>query len=291
MNHSRLVLGIFLIALIVGMASSGLGRTVALAAMLENWLLDLRLALTAEKVSPDNRIAIVSITEDTLATLTYRHPVDRELLAGILKKADAAGARAIGFDILFDQATDPSKDRAFEDAARDASIPAFIGYANAGDGLTERQSNYLDTFTPEAQRAYVNLVRDDRDGTVRSTLSGREKFGEMRPGLANALAGLDVPEQRTVIRLRRDTISSSNANALYEPIGANQSDDQRAGDRNGRAVPGLAPKPITYECERACDDRKLAKLHTDIEADQCWSQLICRKSKLLKDAGKPKSMQ
>lgn len=203
MSRSRLVLGLFLVALVVGIVSSGLGRTVALASMLENWLLDLRLALTAESVPTDDRIAIVSITEETLATLTYRHPIDRGLLAGILRKADAAGARAIGFDILFDQATDPVKDRAFADAARDAHIPVFIGYADAGDGLTDRQTAYLDNFAPDAQRAYVNLVRDDRDGTVRATLSGREKSGEFLPGLANALAGLEVPEQRNVIDLRR----------------------------------------------------------------------------------------
>lgn len=203
MSRPRLVLGLFLIALVVGIVSSGLGRTVALASMLENWLLDLRVALTAETVPPDTRIAIVSITEDTLATLTYRHPVDRALLAGILRKADAAGARAIGFDILFDQATDPIKDRAFEDAARDARIPVFIGYADASDGLTELQTVYLDAFAPAAKRAYVNLIRDDRDGTVRATLKGREKSGEFRRGLANALAGLDAPAQRSLIDLRR----------------------------------------------------------------------------------------
>lgn len=203
MSRSRLVLGLFLIALSVGIVSAGLGRTVALASMLENWLLDLRLALTAETVPPDSRIAIVSITEDTLATLTYRHPIDRELLAGILRKADAAGARAIGFDILFDQATDPVKDRAFEEAVTNASIPVFIGYADTRDGLTERQITYLNAFAPGAKRAYVNLVRDDRDGTVRATLNGRETSGEFRPGLANALADRETLEPRSVIDLRR----------------------------------------------------------------------------------------
>lgn len=203
MTRPRLILGLVLVALAVGIISSGLGRTVALASMLENWLLDLRLALTAESVPPDNRIAIVSISEDTLATLTYRHPIDRELLARVLQKANTAGARAIGFDILFDQATDPIKDRAFEQAAADANIPVFIGYADTSDGLTERQITYLNNFAPAAQRAYVNLVRDDRDGTVRATLNGREVSGEFRPGLATALAGQETSKPRSVIDLRR----------------------------------------------------------------------------------------
>lgn len=203
MNRTRLFPGLLLIGLVIGIVSTGLGRTVAFAAMLENWLLDLRLALTAETVPPDSRIAIVSITEDTLATLSYRHPVDRELLAGILRKADAAGARAIGFDILFDQATDPAKDRAFEMAVQDADIPVFIGYADTRDGLTERQITYLNAFAPGAKRAYINLVRDDRDGTVRATLNGRDIAGEFRPGLANALAGETSREPRIVIDLRR----------------------------------------------------------------------------------------
>ena len=203
MKQFRNIAGLVTLAIVIGIASAGAARTVSLAAMLENWLLDLRIAVTAPEGPPDPRIGIVAITEDTLATLTYRHPVDRELLARLVRKADAAGAKAIGFDILFDQATEPAKDKAFEDAIRETSIPVYIAHADARDGLTEKQVAFLGAFAPRAGRAYVNLIRDDRDGTVRATLAGREIDGAFRPGMAAALAGLDAPDQRQVIRLRR----------------------------------------------------------------------------------------
>jgi len=97
----------------------------------------------------------------------------------------------------------PPAHRPGRDAVREAKIPVYIGYANQRDGLTEKQSEFLASFAPEAKRTYVNVVRDDRDGTVRATLAGREVDGVFRTGMASALAGLEDPEQRRVICLRR----------------------------------------------------------------------------------------
>ena len=211
---TRLALGI-VVAAAIGLFAAFIGRTVALAAMLENWLVDLRIGLTAEAVPPDPEIAIVAITEETLATLPYRHPVDRGLLAQIVRKADAAGAEAIAFDILFDQPTDPAKDADLAAAVRNAKLRIVIGYADVEDGLTNRQKAHLDAYLPGAERAYVNLVRDDRDGIVRATLTGRPVGTEVRPGLAIALADRGGSIERRVIRLRRALNGGGSPFPLY----------------------------------------------------------------------------
>ena len=69
-----------------------------------------RVAFSEPAAAQDNRISLVAIDEATMASLPYRSPVDRGLLAQIVGLLDAAGARAIGIDVLLDQPTEPEKD-------------------------------------------------------------------------------------------------------------------------------------------------------------------------------------
>jgi adenylate cyclase len=208
-------LALILVLMIAGLGALS-GRTVAVVAMMENWLIDLRVAMISEQVDKDARlmspIALVAVNEDTLSTLAYRHPIDRALLAGLIDKASAAGAKAIAFDVLFDQPTEPEKDAALAASIATSNIPVFIAHASKQDQLTDKQVNYLNAFAPEAQRLLVNLIRDDRDGIVRSTLPKRKEGNKTVYGMANALASLikgsevkhtDIAPDRHVIRLRR----------------------------------------------------------------------------------------
>ena len=55
-----------------------------------------RIAMAAPGAAQDPRISVIAIDEATMATLPYRSPVDRGLLADLVGIAGAAGARAIG---------------------------------------------------------------------------------------------------------------------------------------------------------------------------------------------------
>jgi len=154
-------------------------------AQVENWLLDLRVGLFAPVNVNPNNIVIVGITEETLEGLTYRQPVDRDLLANVLERVDRAGASVIGLDVLLDQATEPAKDRRLMEVLRTIDTPLFAAYARSQDNLTERQVDYLNLFVPVGKRALVNLRRDAVDGVVRGVLA-QDTSG--LPGLANAIA-------------------------------------------------------------------------------------------------------
>jgi adenylate cyclase len=151
----------------------------------ENWFLDVRVALLSPIKPEAKDIVIVGITEDTLATLTYRHPVDRALLADVLERVDGAGALVIGLDVLLDQATEPEKDQRLKNVIRQLDTPLFAAYATTKDDLTQLQQTRLNEFVPVGKRALVNLSRDSIDGVVRSVLA-QDDTG--LPGLANALA-------------------------------------------------------------------------------------------------------
>ena len=70
---------------------------------LEQWTSDLRTAILSDQAERQHGgVAVLAITEDTLAGLPYREPVDRQLLARLVAIADRAGARAIGLDVILD---------------------------------------------------------------------------------------------------------------------------------------------------------------------------------------------
>jgi len=76
----------------------------------EEWVADLRIAHLTPDEAVSEEIIILAITDDTLAALPYRSPVDRGFLAELIQILRARDVRAIGLDILFDQPTEPAKD-------------------------------------------------------------------------------------------------------------------------------------------------------------------------------------
>ncbi|MCR2746858.1 adenylate/guanylate cyclase domain-containing protein [Limnobacter parvus] len=179
-------------------------------AQVENWLLDVRVAALAPMRSKASDIVIVGITEDTLANLTYRQPVDRGLLADVLERVDNAGALVIGLDVLLDQATEPEKDQRLKEVILQLDTPLFAAYATLQDNLTESQQAYLNAFVPEGKRALVNLRRDSIDGVVRSVLA-QNSTG--LSGLANALA--NSSRSIEILSLQRDATGSLAAFPIY----------------------------------------------------------------------------
>lgn len=153
----------------------------------EEAVADARIALLGPAAAEQNaQVALVTITEDTLALLPYRSPIDRALLAEVTLALKAAGARAIGFDILFDRPTEPDKDEAFLAAAHGEGAPVVLAWADPSLGLDEVQAATLGTFiAASGAQPAVPLLSVDADGTVRR-LSPRERDG--KPSLAVALA-------------------------------------------------------------------------------------------------------
>jgi adenylate cyclase len=100
-------LGRGLVTLVVLLAAFGIARfswTMPVLTETERGLYDVRHFLAAPIVAQDPRITIIVFTEETLAATGKRSPLDRKLLADALKTIDTMRPRAIGIDILIDQA-------------------------------------------------------------------------------------------------------------------------------------------------------------------------------------------
>ncbi|WP_292147613.1 adenylate/guanylate cyclase domain-containing protein [Mesorhizobium sp.] len=155
---------------------------------LENILRDMMMVSISPFTHAPRNIVVVSITEQTLANFRYRSPPDRGFLADIVTRIESAHPLVIGIDLLFDQATEPQKDARLETVIEAASVPVVIASASRADGLTQRQSDYLNAFAPSAKRGLAALSHDNLDGVVRGVFPGREVEGGWAPSFAAAIA-------------------------------------------------------------------------------------------------------
>lgn len=158
-----------LIGLLLSLLLTAVSYNFSPLRVVENWLMDIRLVFLSSPSEPHPDVLILSINEDTLAGLQYRHPVDRVFLAHALDVLDQTQARVIGLDVLLDQATEPQKDEALKSQLSRMQTPWFAAYATEADGLTPQQAAYMEAIIPVQQRATVNLARDSYDGVVRTS--------------------------------------------------------------------------------------------------------------------------
>ena len=127
-----------------------------------------------------------------------------EVLFGELFRA-ARWPRAIGLDVLLDQATEPAKDDRLRRTLRDLPVPLAVSYIDSAALVlvNDEQQAFLDDFVPPADRALANLATDQFD-TVRWTYPGHALAeGGYLNGFARALAaavGIDSPASSTLTR-------------------------------------------------------------------------------------------
>lgn len=173
----REILAVLAIVALTGAGSALLPWALPMVQAAESWLADFRFATLSAPEPQNDQIVIVAITEDTLASLPYRSPVDRGFLDKLLGKLEAAKPRAIGFDVLFDQPTQPAKDLALRRRMLASTVPIVLATAGTTSNLTKRQSAYLKQFTEGLNTGLANLVKDRADGTVRWIFAGEEVNG------------------------------------------------------------------------------------------------------------------
>ncbi len=170
-------------------------RYIAFLSALENAASDIRIAALQPPQAQSRDIVIAAITEETLARFPYRSPVDRGFLAELLLQLEKKGARLVGLDVLFDQATETAKDDALKRVLRTLKVPLLVSYTDTPTIVNEAQLAYLNDFLPKTLRASANLATDPFDGTVRWIYPGETRAGEPRGFARKAaeLAGVDTP--------------------------------------------------------------------------------------------------
>jgi adenylate cyclase len=195
---------------------------------LEHWTADWRTALLSDRApAQHSRLALVLINEETLAPYPYNSPIDRSLLARLVRVIDQLGATAIGLDLIFLKATEPAKDRDFEQALRDARTPVIMAAADSRVELTDSQRQFQRDFLARTTRpaGYANL-NYDRDQVVRQRAGpadGNDEYLRSFSSLMAATAGAIEPDPRARIAWLRkpidsDTFFQLSAHALLDAL-------------------------------------------------------------------------
>ena len=157
----------------------------------------------------DADVVVIGITEETLAALPYRSPIDRGFLASLISVLAERGVRAIGLDIALDQPTEPAKDAALRTALLHVGAPVVVISVGPGTPMTQRQHQFMSRYLAGVRTGEGNLIRDRFDDTVRVHVPRDPLTGQLSfPAALAQAAGASVPEHAFPIEWRRATMGS-----------------------------------------------------------------------------------
>lgn len=174
-----------LLALVPGLVGAALVRWPP-AEGLERAGLDLLFQLGGGRPSPKD-VCVVAIDTDSYDAfgLDSKQAWPRDLHAKLIRTLAAEGARAIAFDVLFEDPGDPERDEALLSAMEDTGIVVIGATVELVEDRNFNKATQRDPWEPFADAAAavgeVNLPAD-RDGVIRSAWLSPEG----RPGLALA---------------------------------------------------------------------------------------------------------
>jgi signal transduction histidine kinase len=196
---SRSLLKSLLIAVIAA------GLTLILAnlsffSLLELKGLDLLFALRGT-LPPPKQIVVVAIDETSLAEIKRQWPWPRSIHAQLIQRLNKAGAKVIGFDVLFAEPSNLEEDTALEHALQDAGNVVLVSALAVVNDPLFRLTTRIDPLPALAKVAGVGgpIITIDGDGVVR-----RSRL--LYPGMSSfalQIVGkyLSAPERKALSKL------------------------------------------------------------------------------------------
>lgn len=118
---------------------------------------------------PPSQIVIVAIDELSLAEIKRQWPWPRSIHAHLIKQLNKAGAKVIGFDVLFAEPSEPQEDKALEDAMREAGNVVLVSALGVVNDPLFQLTTRIDPLPALTNVAEVGtpIVMLDVDGIVR----------------------------------------------------------------------------------------------------------------------------
>ncbi len=145
---------------------------------------DFMMFLRGTDQKPEN-LVIVAIDRFSLDVfekeLGMSWPWDRTVYADLIESLTEAGAKVIGFDVIFDLPSNPDSDRRFSEAIRNSEIPVVLASTIekvvTKNYLFEKQVLPIEVLMDAGGIPALSMISPDRDAVVRHaqlTLNGKE---------------------------------------------------------------------------------------------------------------------
>jgi adenylate cyclase len=216
------LLSTLLLAFLLPLLAPGLLR-------FEHALGDLRTAAISDRLpSQHPLLAVVAVTDDTLNDHKMRLPIDPGVLARTIDAIDAAGAKAIGLDVLFVRTARPDNEADLIAAIRRAKTKIVLAAADERIYLSPQQRERQSAFFRDSLRpaGYANLAVE-RDFIVRfkaQPLPGSAYPKSFAEALAENAGFTATSKRRRIPWLRppldqSDTFLTLSAETLLRPEG------------------------------------------------------------------------
>lgn len=159
-----------LLVAIVASVLTQIFANLPLFALFELKGLDFLFALRGN-VSPPEQIVIVAIDEPSLAEMRRQWPWPRSVHARLIRQLDKAGAKVIGFDVLFAEPSVPAEDEDLERAIQEAGNVVLVSTIAVDNDPLFRLTTRVDPLPAFAKAARVGspIINIDADGVVRRT--------------------------------------------------------------------------------------------------------------------------
>ncbi|MGH1349546.1 MAG: CHASE2 domain-containing protein [Methyloligellaceae bacterium] len=171
---------------------------------------DWRTAFFSDAVKKQRKdIAVILVTDDSIAQYWSRSPIDRAMLAELVKAVDAAEPAAIGLDFIFDRPAEPHKQEAMLNAMKNAKAPIIIGALERpeGDrrikGMREKNFDWQDNFIKETgkQAGHIRFKNEQKrfsvDDQVIRFLGAKSNGQSSYPSFAELLAKVKNPNAKS----------------------------------------------------------------------------------------------
>lgn len=178
---------------------------ISLVDTLDKHLGDWRIALGSPRAKEQRKdIAVVLVTEETLLDYESRSPIDRILIAELVRALDAAGAKVIALDFLFDRHS--RHDSHLLAALRETRAPVVLTAIDRRIDAPPDTFAMQDAFLQKAGKPYGHVLLERKigmmaasDGNVRSIAppyeNGPRAFAEV---IAKATGSDRGPASRTI---------------------------------------------------------------------------------------------
>ena len=169
--------------LAAGLYVARFNADIPLSSDAERALYDWRFYRSAQRVlQQDDRIVLVTYNDETLQQLGKRSPLDRHMLAAALRAIDAMHPRAIGIDILIDQAQ--PEDAELIRTFRALHTPTYLAFGRASSNeaqIAYWQEQFMRRFLRQiaagpVRPASIKMEPDPNDG-VDPALADRARPG------------------------------------------------------------------------------------------------------------------
>jgi hypothetical protein len=141
-------------ACLVALGLTTLSRADYLPEGPDEWTYDWRTLFFSPMVDEPRRdIALIVIDEESMAEYDYLSPVDRQLVATLLRALDTAQPSAIGLDFIYDRKSESAKTEALIEAIRGVRAPLVFGAIDLRvRGFRDENLTYQEEFIARTGR-------------------------------------------------------------------------------------------------------------------------------------------